>query len=103
MYPDMRKTSWTYETVAASQTTQAIGSNGAVGDYLEGLTITVATAATAQVQIKDGSGTAYTVFPDSPGGGIGTYYVPVKACSRVGAWQITTGAGSTVLASGHFS
>lgn len=103
MYEDMRKTSWAYETVAAGQTTQAIGTNGATGDYLEGLTITVGTAATAQVQIKDGADTAYTVFPNSPGGGVGTYYVPIKACSRAGAWQVTTGAGSTVLASGHFS
>lgn len=103
MYPDLRKTAWTYETVAASQSDQALGATGATGDYLEHLVITVATALTAQVQIKDGSGSAYTVLPNSPGGGVGVYYVPIKACSASGAWKVTTGAGSTVLAAGHFS
>lgn len=92
-----------YETVAASQTNQVLGGTGAVGDYLEHLVITVGTAATAQVQLKDGSGTAFTVLPNSPGGGIGVYSVPVRAASSSGAWQVTTGAGSTVLAVGVFS
>lgn len=104
MYPDLRKTGSRYETVAASQTAQALGSGGgAKGDYLKHLTVVVGTAATAQVQIKDGSDTAITVFPNSPGGGIGTYTVKIEACSRTGAWQVTTGAGSSVVASGHFS
>lgn len=92
-----------YETVAASQTAQALGATGATGDYLEGLTIVVATAATAQVQIKDGAGSNISVFPNSPGGGVGTYYVPVKARSTAGAWQVTTGAGSSVIATGDFT
>lgn len=92
-----------YETVAASQTAQALGATGAVGDYLEGLIIVVATAATAQVQIKDGSDSAITVFPNSPGGGVGTYPVPIGLKSRTGAWQITTGAGSSVIAVGNFT
>jgi hypothetical protein len=100
---DHKKTSWTYETVAASQTDQVLGPVGAKGDYLEHLTITVGTAATAQVQIQDGAGTEYTVLPNSPGGGIGVYYVPIKACSQSGAWSVTTGAGSTVLAAGMFT
>lgn len=92
-----------YETVAAGQTTQALGATGGAGDYLEHLIVTVATAASAQVQIKDGSNTAYTVLPNSPGGGIGVYCIPIKAMSAVGAWQVTTGAGSTVLAVGRFA
>lgn len=92
-----------YETVAASQTTQTLGATGAVGDYLEGLLCVVATAATAQVQIKDGSDTAITVLPNSPGGGIGTYPIPIGLTSRTGAWQITTGAGVSVVAVGNFT
>lgn len=92
-----------YETVAASQTDQVLGPTGAAGDWLEGLTIVVATAATAQVQIKDGGGSAITVFPSSPGSGIGTYYVPIKARSTSGSWKVTTLAGSTVFASGNFT
>lgn len=92
-----------YETVAASQTDQVLGATGGAGDYLEHLVITVGTAATAQTQIQDGDGTAYTVLPNSPGGGIGVYIVPIKACSVLGAWSVTTGAGSTVLAVGRFA
>jgi hypothetical protein len=103
MYDDLRKTAWTYETVAASQSDQALGSTGAAGDYLEHVIITVATAATAAVSIKDGGGSSIALLPNSPGGGVGVYVVPIKACSRSGAWSVTTGAGSTVLAAGHFS
>lgn len=92
-----------YELVAVSQTNQALGATGAAGDYIESLIIVVATAATAQVQLKDGSGTAFTVFPNSPGGGIGTYVVPLGLRSTNGAWQVTTGAGSTVIATGDFT
>lgn len=93
-----------YETVGAGVSTpQVLGATGAVGDYLGTLIITVATAATAQVQIKDGSDTAITVLPNSPGGGIGVYVVKIGLRSRTGAWQVTTGAGSTVIAKGLFA
>lgn len=92
-----------YETVAASQSNQALGATGAAGDYLARLVCVVATAATAQVQIKDGSGSAITVLPNSPGGGIGTYVIPLGLVSTSGAWQITTGAGVSVIACGRFS
>jgi len=92
-----------YETVAASQSDQALGSVGAAGDYLDKLIIVVSTAATAQVQIKDGSGSAITVFPNSPGGGVGTYVVAIGLKSTTGGWKVTTGAGSAVIATGLFS
>jgi hypothetical protein len=92
-----------YETVAASQTTQTLGATGATGDYLDTLLIVVTTAATAQVSIKDGADSAIVVFPNSPGAGVGTYPVPVGLVSRTGAWQITTGAGSAVIATGNFT
>jgi hypothetical protein len=92
-----------YETVAASQTAQALGATGAVGDYLECLIIVVSTAATAAVSIKDGGDSAISIFPNSPGGGIGTYVIPVGLWSRTGAWQVTTGAGSAVIATGNFT
>ena len=92
-----------YETVAVSQTDQVIGGVGAAGDFLDTLTIVVATALTAAVSIKDGGGAAISVFPNSPGGGIGTYVLPVRLKSQAGAWKVTTGAGSTVIASGNFT
>ena len=95
-----------YEHVAASQSAQVLGGTGAVGDYLHRIVITVATAASAAVQIVDGSGTGiltHTILPNSPGGGVGVYNVEINAVSKDGAWKITTGAGSEVMAMGIFS
>lgn len=92
-----------YETVAASQTDQVLGATGGAGDWLEQIICTVGTAATAQTQIQDGDGTAYTILPNSPGGGVGVYVIPIRAASVIGAWSVTTGAGVTVFATGRFS
>jgi len=92
-----------YETVAASQTDQVLGATGAAGDYLEKLVVTVTTAATAAVTIKDGAGSAIPVVPNSPGAGVGVYVVPLDIVSTSGAWSVTTLAGSTVIAVGRFT
>jgi hypothetical protein len=92
-----------YENVAASQSNQVIGAVGGVGDYLKRLVCIVSTAATAQVQLKDGSGTAFTVLPNSPGGGVGTYILELGLTSVNGAWQVTTAAGVAVVAIGAFA
>lgn len=95
-------TVYDYETVAASQTAQAMGATGAAGDYLDHCVIIVATAATAATSILDNS-TAIVAFANSPGGGIGVYDIPIKAKSVLGAWKITTGAGASVLCTGKFT
>lgn len=92
-----------YETVAASQADQSLGATGAVGDFIARLICVVTTAATAQVQIKDGAGSAITVFPNNPGGGVGTYTIQIEAVSVSGGWKVTTGAGVEVLAVGEFT
>lgn len=92
-----------YETVAASQTNQVMGATGAAGDYLDKLICVVSTAATSQVQIKDGAGTAITILPNNVGSGVGTVVINVGLKSTTGAWQITTGAGVSVIATGLFS
>ena len=43
------------------------------------------------------------INPNSPGGGVGVYNVEINAVSKDGAWKITTGAGSEVMAMGIFS
>lgn len=91
-----------YETVAASQTAQVLGGAGSPGDYLDHVLVLVATAATGTVSILDG-GTTVVVFPNSPGGGIGSYDLLIKAKSVNGPWKITTGAGSSVIAVGKFT
>jgi hypothetical protein len=89
--------------VAASQTDAVLGTTGAIGDLLIRLIITVNTAATAAVSIKDGSGSSIPILPNSPGGGVGVYEVTIGAESVNGGWKVTTGAGSTVAAVGRFT
>jgi hypothetical protein len=91
-----------YETVAASQTAQVLGGTGATGDFIDRLVITVNTAASAAVTLLDGA-TSIAIMPNSPGGGVGVYVVPLMMCSNTGPWKVTTGAGSTVVAVGIFS
>lgn len=94
-----------YETVAASQTDQVLGATGATGDYLAGLLIIPATTSAGQVQIKDGSGTAITVFTggSSSVSNLVPFYIPIGAVSSGGAWKVTTGANVSVIATGSFT
>ena len=90
-----------YEAVAASQTDQVMGPVGAAGDILERLIVSVATAATGTVSIKDGTGSAIVITAaNTP---IGVYTVLLGARSTGGAWKITTGAGATAIAIGKFT
>ena len=90
-----------YETVAASQTDQVLGDPGATGDVLDSLIVSVATAATSTVSIKDGSGSSITITAaNTP---IGVYIVRLNVASTAGAWSVTTGAGATVVATGSFT
>lgn len=91
-----------YETVAAGQTDQVLGATGAAGDYLARLILIVSTAATAATSIKDGT-TAISVFPNSPGGGVGTYVIPLGLRATGAGWKVTTGAGVAVIAVGDFT
>jgi uncharacterized spore protein YtfJ len=91
-----------YETVAASQTAQVLGTTGAAGDYLHRLIVTVNTALTSTVTILDGS-TSIPIVPANVGAGVGAYSIEINAASISGAWKVTTGAGVTVVAVGKFS
>lgn len=94
-----------YETVAASQSDQALGAAGATGDLLVGVLIVPATTSPGAVQIKDGAGSAITVFT---GGAdsvstLHPFFVPLGARSAAGAWQVTTGANVSAVAVGTFT
>lgn len=91
---------FTYETVAASQTAQALGGTGAQGDYISHLIVTVATAATGTVALLDNATSIPITAANTP---IGVYNVKLGMRSASGAWKITTGAGATVIAVGDFS
>lgn len=93
-----------YETVAAGQTDQAIGAAGAVGDYLAGLLVVPATTSPGGVSIKDGGGSAITVFQGgaSSVASLVPFFVPLGIRSGAGAWEVTTGANISVVAVGNF-
>ena len=89
-----------YETVAASQTAQVLGTNGAANDYLHRIVVTVSTAASSTVSIIDGSTTILSL-PASVA--VGVYVVELGLNAATGPWKVTTGAGAAVLAVGLFS
>ena len=94
-----------YETVAASQTTQALGATGAAGDFLSHLLVVPASTSPGAVSIKDGAGSAVTVFAGGSGSvaSLVPFPVFVGAPSGAGAWQVTTGANVSVVAVGTFT
>lgn len=94
-----------YETVAASQTDQVMGATGATGDYISGLLIVPASLSPGAVSIKDGSGSAITVFA----GGTNSvaclvpFFVPLGIRATGAAWKVTTGANVSAIAIGDFT
>jgi len=93
-----------YESCPASAAT-VLGASGAIGDYLESIVIVPGTTSPGAVSIKDGAGSAITVFT-----GGATSVADLKPFTiRVGlratgaGWTITTGANVTALASGLFT
>lgn len=105
--PDsLKDTFGEYETIAASQTDQALGATGATGDYLSGVLIVPGTAAAGAVSIKDGSGSSITIFA---GGGttalptLAPIFVPLGIYSTSGAWKVTTGSNVTAIGIGDFT
>ena len=95
--------SYKYETVAASQTAQVLGTTGAIGDRIKKLIVTVTTAATSTVALLDSTTSVSLVAANAA---IGTYTIDFGEqgiVSQIGAWNITTGAGASVIAVGDFT
>jgi hypothetical protein len=94
-----------YEVVAASVTSQALGSTGTTGDYLAGVLIIPATTSPGAVSIKDGGGTAIPIFTGGPTSvsNLVPFFVTLGAASTSGAWYLTTGGNVSAIAVGEFS
>jgi hypothetical protein len=93
-----------YETVAASQTAQALGATGATGDYISGVLVVPATTSPGNVVLLDGA-TSITVFT---GGATSVsnlvpFFIPLGMISVSGAWKITTGAAVSCIGIGNFT
>lgn len=93
-----------YKTVAASTTAQVLGSTGAVGDWLDFLLVIPTTTSPGVVTILDNA-TSISVFAGGASslGSLVPFTIPIRAKSVSGAWQVTTGAGLSVVASGNFT
>jgi hypothetical protein len=67
--------------------------------------IVPATTSPGAVQIQDGGGTEITIFTGGASSvtTLTPFMVPVGACSRSGAWSITTGANVSAIGVGMFT
>lgn len=94
-----------YETVAASQTTQTLGATGGTGDYLREILVIPATTSPGNIQIKDGSNSAITVFTGGTDSvsNLVPFTISLGLTSTSGAWQLTTGANVSAVGIGNFS
>lgn len=90
-----------YETVAASQTAQVLGTAGAKGDFLSRLVLNNITVATASVTLIDGA--TSIVVQTAASAQLGPCVVELGLRAQTGPWKITTGAGVTLIAVGQFS
>jgi hypothetical protein len=91
-----------YETVAASQTAQVLGSTGATGDGVSHLTIIPATTSPGAVTLLDGS-TSIPVFVGGTVANLVPFTIALGAKSQSGPWKVTTGANVSVFAVGNFT
>lgn len=93
-----------YETVAASQTAQALGSTGAIGDYISGLLVIPATLNPGNVILLDNA-ISMTVFTGGTGSvsNLIPFFIPLGLKSVSGALKVTTGADVSVIAIGNFT
>lgn len=93
-----------YETVAASQTAQALGATGATGDYISGVLVIPATTSPGVVTLLDNA----ISIPVFVGGATSVsnlvpFFIPLGMVSVSGAWKITTGANVSCIGIGNFT
>ena len=94
----------TYETVAASQTAQVLGPNGATGDYVKRLIIVPASVSPGAVALIDGA-TSVNILPGGASSltELKPIIVDLDVFSVSGSWKITTGTNVSVIAIGVFA
>lgn len=94
-----------YQAVAASQVDQMIGSIVGAGQILEHLLVIPATTSPGAVSIKDGTGSAVTVFTGGASSvpSLIPFTIPLNALSTEGPWKVSTGANVSVVAVGVFN
>jgi len=91
-----------YELIAASSSAAVLGPVGGQGDILEYLIIVPETTGAGTVSIKDGTDAAMNVLVAGTLTNLTPIVIHIGARSRVGPWQVTTGANEHVIAVGRF-
>lgn len=91
-----------YETVAAGQTAQALGTTGKAGDILERLIIVPASVTCGTVALLDGT-ISMNVLVTGTLADLSPVVIEVGCKSLTGAWKVTTGTAVSVIAVGRFS
>lgn len=93
-----------YETIAAGQTDQVLGSTGAAGDYIQGILVVPASVSPGAIVLTDNS-TAITVFAGGSNSlsNLTSFFIPLGIKSASGAWKVTTGSNVSCIASGKFT
>lgn len=93
-----------YETVAASQTAQVLGTTGGTGDYIKGLLVIPATTSPGNVLLLDNA-TSITVFTGGATSvsNLTPFFIPLGMKSVSGAWKVTTGSNVSVIGIGNFT
>lgn len=101
----MDRQTWDIEAVAANQADQVMGGTGAVGDYLYKVIIVPASADAKAVAIKDGSGSAVTIFAGGTSSlaDLKPFEVLIEAPSVSGAWKVTTNTAVSAVGVGNFT
>lgn len=95
-----------YETVAASQTNQSLGSSaGRVGDYLSGLLVVPTNTDPGNILIADSTATQITVFAggSSSVSNLVPFFIPLGMISVSSGWKVTTGLNVSVIGIGNFT
>lgn len=97
-----------YNTVAASQTTQKLssvqgGTTGNTGDWLDSFTVIAGSTTPGAVTVFDGATAVYTIPAGTATVLPYVLNVLVRAFSKTGSWNVTTGAAVSVVASGRFT
>lgn len=92
-----------YVTGGASATTPL--GTGAIGDYLNTIWIVPTSLSPGAVTIKDGSGSAITIFAGGAASlsNLVPFPIVVGAPSKSGGWSVTTLAGVGFYANGTFT
>jgi len=86
-----------WEKIGSHERDAVLG-QGQRGDVLVGLVIVPHSLMPGKVEIRDGGDFAVTVFEGGPIATLHPFSMSLQMKSRSGAWQVSTGAGVTVIA-----